>query len=194
MWGEEEFVRAELGDPRRTKRQINIAIARALKPRVSLPRCFEERAKLEGMYDFCDNEHVKREEIMESHRKATTDRMKKGSIVLAVQDTTYVDYTHHQQTEGQGLLADDKHQGMLLHTTLAVTPEREPLGMIEQQIIYRARADYGKSEERKKRPIEEKGSYKWLESLERTAEVQKKCQETKKVSVGDRESDIYDLL
>jgi hypothetical protein len=194
MWAEEEFGRAELGDPRRTKRLIEIAVARALKPSVSLPQCFEERTKLEAMYDFCDNEHVKREKIMESHRKATTERIKKESVVLAVQDTTYVDYTHHPQTTGLGILSDKNHQGMLLHTTLAVTPEREPLGLIDQQIIYRDPGEYGKSEERKKRPIEEKESYKWLESLERTAEVQKECAETKIVSVGDRESDIYDLF
>lgn len=108
-----------------------------MKPSVSLPQGFQNEAELEAIYNFCDNDHVKREKILESHQKATVERIKKEAVVLAVQDTTYVDYTPHPHTDGLGILTDDKHQGMLLHTTLAVTLARVPLGLIDQQILYR---------------------------------------------------------
>ena len=146
------------------------------------------------MYDFCDNVHVNREKLLESHQKATADRIKKEKVVLAVQDTTYVDDTHHLCTEGLGSWSDKNHQGMLLHTTLAVTPERVALGRIDQQIIYRNPEEQGKSEPRKERPIEEKESYTWLASLEPVAKLQTESSETKIISVGDRESDIDDLF
>lgn len=69
-----------------------------------------------------------------------------------------------------------------------------PLGLIDEQIIYRDPADIGKSDPRKERPITEKESHKWLESLEKTAEIQKQCPETQLISVGDREADVYDLF
>jgi len=51
-----------------------------------------------------------------------------------------------------------------------------------------------KKEKRKKLPIEQKESIKWLKSFRKVAEIQKLCPETLLVSMGDRESDIYDLF
>ena len=102
-----------------------------MKPSVSLPQCVQNEAELEAMYDFCDNDQVKRAKILESHQTATVERIKKEAVVLAVQDTTYVDYTHHPHPDGLGILTEDKPQGMLLHTTLAVTLARVPLGLID---------------------------------------------------------------
>ena len=43
-------------------------------------------------------------------------------------------------------------------------------------------------------PIEQKESMKWLKSYRTVREVQQACPETMLVSVGDRESDIYELF
>jgi hypothetical protein len=73
-----------------------------------------------------------------------------------------------------GYLHDLNHHGFLLHSTLVVTPSKVPLGLLDQQIIYRDEKDFGKKHLRKKRPIEEKESYKWLKNLEAVAESFKK--------------------
>ncbi len=52
----------------------------------------------------------------------------------------------------------------------------------------------GKSQKRKKLPIEQKESMKWLRSFQRVSEVQKLCPNTEIISIGDRESDIYELF
>lgn len=193
-WAEVEFGNADLGDPRRTRRLIEIATARAQRPSVSLPQCFENTAALKAMYKFCDNEHVDRDAVLASHYQATTQRVANVPVVLALQDTTELDFTHHPATQGLGLLGDARHWGILVHTTLAVTPERVPLGLLHQQLIYRDPAEFGKRHQRKQRPIEVKESYKWLESLQATARVQAACPTSHLVSVGDREADVYDLF
>ena len=75
-----------------------------------------------------------------------------------------------------------------------MTPERVPLGIINQQTWIRPAKDFGKKHQRKKRPTSEKESQKWLTSLDATAKVQQELPNTKIVSVGDREADIYDLF
>ena len=66
-WVETEFAGATLGDKRLTARLMKIAVARALRPSVSLPRCFENAAELDNMYNFCDNPAVTPQAILESH-------------------------------------------------------------------------------------------------------------------------------
>lgn len=193
-WAENEFGAARLGDPRRTRRLVNIALARGLRPSTSLPQCFDSEAELDAMYDFCSNPHVAPEAILASHYQATARRLAGHRVVLVAQDSSYVDYTHHPATQGLGILHDDKHQGFLLHSSLALTPSRVPLGLLDQQIIYRDRADYGKKHQRKQRPIEAKESYKWLVSLKSTAAVQAAHPDTLLVNMGDREADVYDVF
>ncbi len=133
------------------------------------------------------------EQIHEPHRKATVKRLAKCRVVLAVQDTTQVDLTDHPHTAGMGYLQDQDHTGFLLHTTLMVTPQREPLGVLQQQVIVRDPAEWGKSQRRSKLPITEKESQRWLTSLQAMAAMQAELPETHLVSVGDSEADIYAL-
>lgn len=193
-WVETEFNGSKLGDKRLTARLMKIATARALRPSVSLPLCFENAQELDNMYNFCDNPGVTHQAILESHYNATQARIAEHPVALAIEDTTYANYTHHPATTGLGNLHDDKHQGLLLHTTLVTTPGRMPLGLINQQVIYRTPEDYGKREKRKDLPIEQKESYKWITSLEATVKLQAMCPATLIVNVGDREGDIYDVF
>jgi hypothetical protein len=84
--------------------------------------------------------------------------------------------------------------GLLLHDTMAFTEDGTPLGLLDAQCWARDPKDKGKSQRRKQLPIEQKESVKWLKSYRATADVQKLCPETMLVSVGDRESDIYELF
>ena len=173
---------------------MKIALARGSRPSVSLPQCFENEADLDNAYNFYNNPYVKREAVLKSHYNATQQRIVEHPVVLAHQDTTYANYTHHPATEGLGILHDDKHQGLLLHSTLVTTPGRMPLGLIDQQIIYRDKENYGKKHQRKQLPIEQKESYKWILSLEAAAKVQELCPATLIVNIGDREADVYDAF
>lgn len=193
-WAEREFCRAELGDVRRLKRLIQLAQQRGASPNASIPQACGSHAATKAAYRFYDNDAIKPEAILVSHQEATKERLSNQSLVLAVQDTTQLDYTHHPQTKGLGTLHDAKHHGLLVHTTLAVTPERVPLGIIQQQVWTRPIEEFGKKHTRKQRPIEEKESYKWLNSLQETAKLQQQLPYTQIVSVGDRRGDIRERV
>ena len=114
-------------------------------------------------------------------------------LVLAVQDSTYLDWTDHPTTKDLGPLAAPSHQGLLAHTTLAITPEHVPLGLLQQQVWARD-PDVRRNQDHKQRPIDAKESQKWLTSLDAVIAARAACPTTQFVSVGDREADVYDLF
>src|SRR5262245_22129491 len=81
-----------------------------------------------------------------------------------------------------------------LVSTLAITPERVPLGLLAQQVWARDANEVGKRARRQQRPITQKESQKWLWSLQAVCNARDGCPQTRFVSVGDREADIYDVL
>ena len=132
--------------------------------------------------------------VLFSHAQATVDRIRAHPVVLAVQDTTDLDYTHHAlATVDLGPLQsiDDLTVGLKLHETIAFTPQGLPLGLLDAKCWARDGSSQDKDDNR---PIEEKESFRWLESYRRVADVQALCPDTMLVSMGDRESDIYELL
>jgi hypothetical protein len=193
-WAEEEFGAAELGDKRLTARLVQLASVLGEKPQSSLPDASGEPATLKAAYRFFDNEEVKPEGMLRSHLEATYRRMASVKRVLAVQDTTYLDWTSHPNTAGLGPLASASQQGLLAHSTLAISEERVPLGVLAQQVWARDAATSAQLKDHKQRAIAEKESHKWLQSLEAVEAAHQACPATHFVSVGDREADIYDLF
>jgi Transposase DNA-binding/Transposase Tn5 dimerisation domain len=193
-WAVTEFADAELGDARRTQRVITLATVLAQRPGASLPEACSDPAMLKAAYRFFDNAAIDPQDLLDSHVDATLPRLAAAPLVLAVQDTTELDWTAHPATTGLGPLGHSAHRGLFVHTTLAFTPERVPLGVLAQQVWARDPATVGKRATRKQRPIAEKESQKWLTSLDAVLAAQAQCPQTHFVSVGDREADVYDLL
>jgi Transposase DNA-binding/Transposase Tn5 dimerisation domain len=193
-WAEREFGEAELGDVRRTRRLVTLATAMAERGSTSLPEVCEERAALQAGYRFFSNEGVRPEAILSSHVRATVERMRETRVVLAVQDTTALTYGEHAETSGLGPVARAGQRGMLVHTTLAVTPERVPLGLLEQTVWSRDAMPLGKRATRRARVLAEKESRKWRAGLAAVGRARAACPTTEIISVGDREADVYDLF
>ena len=193
-WAVTEFAEAELGDLRRTQRLVELATALAQRPGASLPEACGEPAMLKAAYRFFDNAAIEPQNLLDSHIDATLTRLAPIPLVLAVQDTTALDWTAHPATTGLGPLGHATQRGLLVHTTLAFTPERMPLGVLAQQVWARDPDALGKRATRKQRPITEKESQKWLTSVEAVWAARDACPQTQFVSIGDREADVYDLL
>lgn len=193
-WIEAEFGAAELGDARRTQRLLTLMGQVAARPGASLPEACGSRGQLKAAYRFFATAAIEPEDLWASHIAATYERAAAVPLVLAVQDTTELDWGPQSATAGLGPLGAPSHQGLLVHTTIAFTPERVPLGVVAQAVWARDPWTVGQRETRKQRPIEEKESYKWLESLQAVSEARQACPQTHFVSVGDREADVYDLL
>ncbi len=195
-WAEEEFGGVDLRDERLGKRLMSLARDLYGKPQASIPQACGSRAKTKAAYRFFDHEQTTMDNILRPHYQSTLKRIKEQKVVLAVQDTTSLNYSAHPATEGLGPINTRKDEavGLLLHSTLAFTVEGTPLGLMDVQCWVRDAEDFGKKERRYEVPIEQKESYKWLKSYQAASRAQKRCPKTLLVSVGDREADVYELF
>ena len=195
-WSEEEFGGAELGDKRRVKRLEDIARDFYARPEGSVLQSCQSRAKAKAVYRFFDNRNISMEKILAPHYESTLCRIRKEKVVLAVQDTTSLNYSTHPATENLGPIGstEDGLIGLLVHDTMAFTLEGTPLGLLDVQSWARNPRDFGKKRYRHQLPIEQKESNKWLKSFASVQAAQKRCKDTLLVSVGDREADIYELF
>jgi len=195
-WAEEELGEVDLGDQRLNKRLVSIAQAFYARPQANIPQACQTRAEVKATYRFLDHPETRMETILQPHDQATVSRMSREEVILAVQDTTSLNYTAHPATENLGPIGSRKDGaiGLLVHSTIAFNREGTPLGLLDVQCWARDGADFGKKKRRHSLPIEEKESYKWLKSFRKVGEAQKQCPETTVVSVGDREADIYEIF
>ncbi|MBI4839536.1 MAG: IS4 family transposase [candidate division NC10 bacterium] len=195
-WPEEEFGTVQLFDERLKQRLFTLAADFFAQPGELVPQASNgSPAKTKAAYRFFKNANVDLPTLLRPHIESTIARLRAHPVILAVQDTTTLNYTAHPP-EGVGPIntTQDQAVGLLLHDTLAFTPEGTPLGLLNVQCWARDPAQAGKRHRRKELPIAEKESSKWLISYRAVAEAQKLCADTLLVSVGDREADIYDLF
>jgi len=193
-WAVTEFGDAELGDARRTARLTHLATVLGAQPTASLPDATDDPATLTAADRFFANEAVDPAQILASHVQATTARLRQVPLVLAVQDTTYLDWTHHPATTGLGPLAQATQQGLLAHTTLALTPERVPLGLRAQEVWARDPATFAQQVDHKQRSITANESQQWLTSVAAVAQLRDACPTTQVVCVGVADADVYALF
>ncbi len=195
-WAEDEFGEADLGDKRLSNRLVSLVRDFYARPQASVPQACQSRAKTKAAYRFFEHPHMSMDKVLEQHYEATLGRVSQEGLVLAVQDTTTLNYTAHPATENLGPIGYrlDKGIGLILHDTMTFNRDGTPLGLLDVQCWARDGEDFGKKKRRHKVPIEEKESHKWLISFCKVAEAQKRCPETTLVSVGDREADIYELF
>jgi hypothetical protein len=194
-WAKEELGGADFGDWRLSQRLVSLAQDFYARPQASIPQACQSRARTKGAYRFLDHCETSMEGVLAPHWEATLTRIRGERVVLAVQDTTTLNYTAHPAEEmGPIGYQAKKGIGLLLHDTMAFNIQGTPLGLLDVQCWARDPKDFGKKKRRHDLPIEQKESNKWLVSFRKVAEAQKRCPETTLVSVGDREADIYELF
>lgn len=193
-WAARETQTANLGDRRLNKRMTKLLDRALSQATASIPVACRGWPETLAAYRFFDNPKVKAENVLAPHRAATRERMAEQAVVLCVQDTTELDYTRQSQTQGLGPLTYEAQRGLYLHPTLAVTPERLCLGVLDALIWARSDESYGKREQRKTRAIEEKESVRWIDGYRGVCEVAATLPDTRCVYMADRESDIYQLF
>lgn len=168
-------------------------------PNDSIPIACGGRAEVEAAYRFCDNPRVTPQKILQPHYDSTKLRCQDYEVVIIAQDTTECDFTNpHRQVEGAGPLDNGNRFGSFCHLSEAFTVDGTPLGAIEAKLWSRPSVSKlsakEKDSQRRKKPIEAKESYRWLESLQATQKLALECPETKFVCVSDSESDMYDFF
>jgi hypothetical protein len=194
-WAVKEFDQVELQDIRLNQRCQDLAATLSQQPNAPINQACEEWSDTKASYRFFDNDNVTPIKILDPHHQCTVERMRKQKLVLAVQDTTFFNYTHHPHTQGLGEIGNKKQnqRGFGMHTTLAMTPAGVPLGLLTQAFFTRPIGEPAhKPKELRKLPIEEKESYRWLEAFEQTLKLAPSGVQV--LTVCDREADIYEMF
>lgn len=138
---------------------------------------------------FWGNARVTHAAILAEQREATEERMNGEAVVLLVQDTTSFNFSHHAAVQGLGPLENAACRGFLAHSTLAVSGDGVPLGLLEQQVWVRSDTETGKRAKRHETAFDKKESYKWVKGLPEHGD-----QPQRWITVCDREAHIYEFL
>ncbi|MEI6415706.1 MAG: Druantia anti-phage system protein DruA [Pseudomonadota bacterium] len=137
-WAKLEFGGARLGDERFTKRLVESATVQAENPTASFPVAADgNKAMIRGQYrllDQPDESAVTMENILKPHREQTIRRMMAHKTVLCIQDGTDLNYNGATECQGLGVIGNNqtsaKTRGLHLHSTLVVSDEGLPLGLL----------------------------------------------------------------
>lgn len=155
---------------------------------VCIRQLCDNRATQKRFNRLLENPDVTHQEIVRhgGHKVASVVA---GRHVLAIQDTSELDYTaHEQRTKGLGRISSNKGAGLFIHPVLVIDAKsRDCLGIAYQQLWVRDETAVCNDS---RRPIEDKESYRWLQA----AQGAKHCLEQASIVtiIADRESDIYE--
>lgn len=193
LWAQLTFGSAALGDRRRTRRLVSLAAAMLRRPDASLPAQLRSLAALKAAYRLLNQPDVTPEALLAPHLQQTRHTAAGHSVVLLLQDTSEVDYSAHPKTSGLGPIGDGRGRGFLLQTVLALLPSsRQLLGLLSHETWRRPETPLGSrrqsSWQRKQR---ERESAVWLRAVATVGPPPPGC---RFVHVGDRGSDLFDLL
>jgi hypothetical protein len=191
-WVNDELKTLDLGDTRRDHRAKHMVDAMAQRPAGSIPQTFTTRAESEGAYRLLGSEAVEPCAIIDAVRDACVGRIAGEKTVLAIQDTTVLNFSSHPGTEGMGPIGHSNLAGFLTHAVLAVSTDGVPLGVLDHFSWARDPQASGSKHQRRKRPLEDKESERWLQSQRL---IQERIPSTTTViTVADREADIFELF
>jgi hypothetical protein len=155
----------------------------------TLRRVGRGRAEELGFGRFLGNGKVTAEEILAAACRPLAKRVA-GLHVLAIQDTTEVNYQRHAgRVRGLGPAGNGRDRGLFVHPVIAVAAAGGALlGLAGAQLW--TRPEQRRDADYRKLAIEDKESHRWLIGAE---QAKRALREAAHVTViADRESDIYE--
>jgi Transposase DNA-binding len=186
-WCEQNFGNAHLGDIRRTKRLVQVATGMTQHPQRTIPYQMQSSAATKATYRFLDNEAVSHEAVQSPHWQKSRRAAREASVILCIQDTTYLDLSG-RQVEEVGVIGDGWGKGLVLHTTLGVIPDSgQVLGLLHQH-VYRRQPTHTKGEASYKRVKRETEARFWSEAVKAIGEAPSP---SRWVYVADRGGDVF---
>jgi hypothetical protein len=208
-WINGELASSDFKDARHGKRLRKLLGQLADQVGGSIPWAGRDWANTKAAYRFFSNPRVSEEQILGGHFQATQERIAvAGTLILMLHDTTEFTFRRsdiasvgiltksYVRKDKQGRPLHSTVCGLLMHSSLAVTPEGLPLGLAA--VKFWTRDEFKGCNALKKKinptrvPIEVKESYRWLANMRQSTalfEHPERC-----VHIGDRESDIYELF
>jgi hypothetical protein len=199
QWAEQEFGGCQLGDVRLTAQLVKIAQNKGRQPSGSYARaCGGNRHQIKNYYRLMnqEREQMSGDALSQGHREQTVRRMANEKTAMIIQDTMDLNFSTRLHCEDLGQIGTNqmgtRSKGLKMHSSLALNTQGLPLGILRVQTWAPQAAD--QNTHRNDLPIEEKESYRWVQTYRDAVAVASRIPQTHVVCVGDRESDIFELF
>ena len=192
QFGQQHFGRAALRDRRRTRSLVDLADRLVRHPGGSLPEKFHDPNALRRCYDLLNCPHVTHAALLDAHRQATFAQVRqRGGTVLFLHDTTELDFTSHPYMYAHlGQLGKGLGKGYLCHNSLAITPDKAVLGLVNQILHVRPQVPPGETVAQR-RDREDRETLLWLQGV---ADLEPLAPGQRGVDVCDRGGDTFEFL
>jgi len=175
-WGRLIAEGAQLGDERLNQRLGKVLGTLGDHPGAGIPTAFADPHQAKAVYRFLANPKLAQGKLLAPIAAATVRSLAGQPTVYLVQDTTSVNFTDlADKTTGLGPLNDQEGVlGLHVHTTLAVRADGVVAGVVDLAVWARPprekaaskdAARKAKAKSKRRRPIEEKESHKWLAGM-----------------------------
>jgi len=193
---DDELSTLSIGDMRLDDRAKMMVACMSDDPTASLPQVFGDKKAAKAAYRFLSNPAVAPEALYDAQRESCAGRLREETgTVLIAHDTSALSFNSHSATEGLGPLGgpeDTPGYGLFAHTSMALSEDSVPQGILQQQTWARDPRQTGQKHLRRERPFAEKESHRWLLGV-RAAQAAIPEGLTA-LHVADREADIFELL
>lgn len=197
-WAFREFGGIDLGDRRLNRRAIDVAQAMARDPMGSIPQQNKQWKQIKGAYRLFDHERVTFNSVSQAHWQQTRADCAAEPRVLLIQDTTWLDYSHHPAKAGMGWHGPGigNGSGLFLHSVLAVAPQEDGggkvIGLAHGTLWTRTGVPRNQTAQKRsaRRHSEDRESLRWSDAVRQIGAA---APHSQWLHVGDRESDLFDL-
>lgn len=156
-----------------------------------------DHAEKIAVYRMLNNNRFSYKELLEASFEKCAKAIDTNHV-LVIQDTTEFNYQGLKQKllenkdEDIGPTSSNDIAGYFCHPGLVINPDNDTIYGFSSTLFYNRSWNKKDKNERnyKKLPIEEKESYRWIETAEKSKEVIPN--NVQMTIIGDRESDIYE--
>ena len=192
----DEVAGADLGDRRRSERLRIITGQLESEPAKSFPRAMGSDAALEALYRFINNDAFSASDILRPHLTSTLERGGEAESVIAVHDTTHVEYGGSRTDLGP--TTSKNRFGFIAHVTLLLAEaDGLPLGVAHLETMMRTGQKWRKRKlegQRGRVQSTDQGreSLRWLRATQAVETARSGRFEA--IHVTDAEGDFFELL
>lgn len=164
-------------------------------PAASFPRATGSAAELEGFYRFTTNAKFSPGDILDPHFASSVERARSCEEVLALHDSSDIDFAGETKREGLGRTSAAGSQGFLLHASLLCSTDgtRTPLGLSALRTLTRAGQPL-RPKRRRKAVLNDpkRESLRWWEGVQ--AVESRLGRPRQAIHVIDAAGDMFELL
>ncbi|MGL4734051.1 MAG: IS4/Tn5 family transposase DNA-binding protein, partial [Enterovibrio sp.] len=126
QWATKTFSQADLGDLRRTKRLVKLTASLADHIGQSIVQSLKSPSDIEAAYRFTRNQAIDTQSIAQAGFAATAELSHAYECLLALEDTTSLNFTHRTVRDEMGYTSSKKSAtGMQAHSVLLFAPNEE---------------------------------------------------------------------